>query len=69
MTSAANLQAIRESKSLTQDTLAQMSGVSQQTISKIEKGHGNPTIETLGRLARALGVPVSDLLHEPSIAA
>jgi len=44
--------------------LARRSGLSKQTLSKIEQGTGNPTVETLSMLAAALGVPARRLLTE-----
>jgi ribosome-binding protein aMBF1 (putative translation factor) len=41
---------------LTQKQLANASGVDQGDISRIERGEGNPTTETLDALARPLGV-------------
>lgn len=51
---------------LTQEQLAERSGLSYKFIGEIERGRGNPTLDTIGRLADALGVAVSDLLvaHE-----
>lgn len=38
--------------------------MSKATLSGIESGKGNPTIDTLTVLARALGVSISELLEE-----
>lgn len=46
----------RERAGLTQPQLAQRSGVQQADISRIERGLGNPTRDTLIRLADALGM-------------
>ncbi|RAX48537.1 XRE family transcriptional regulator [Arthrobacter sp. AQ5-05] len=48
------LAAAREPSGLTQPQLAQRSGVEQADISRIERGMGNPTRDTLIRLADAL---------------
>ncbi|GAA1883365.1 helix-turn-helix transcriptional regulator [Paeniglutamicibacter psychrophenolicus] len=50
------LVAARELAGLTQPQLAQRSGVQQADISRIERGLGNPTRDTLIRLADALGM-------------
>lgn len=42
--------------------LARRAGVSKATLSGIESGRGNPTLDTIERLAIALAIPVSDLL-------
>jgi transcriptional regulator with XRE-family HTH domain len=44
--------------------LARRSGVSKQTLSKIEQGEGNPTVETLSLLGAALDVSARRLLTE-----
>jgi ribosome-binding protein aMBF1 (putative translation factor) len=45
----------REAKKMTQKELAQALKTKQQTVSRIERGAQNVTIETLDRIARALG--------------
>jgi DNA-binding XRE family transcriptional regulator len=45
----------RKALGLTQNDLALASGVAQPEISRIENGVNNPTLDTLIRLARALG--------------
>lgn len=59
-TLAENLRRIRKEKRLSQGKLAQISGVSQQLISQIERGV-NTTTKELPQLARALQVAASDL--------
>ena len=49
--------------------LSRRSGVARGTISALERGEGNPTVDTLYALADALGVPLSSLLAAPSEAA
>jgi ribosome-binding protein aMBF1 (putative translation factor) len=49
----------RERKGLTQKQLAELSGVQQSEISKIERGQINATIETVARLAAPLDVRVA----------
>ncbi|MBD3222569.1 helix-turn-helix domain-containing protein [bacterium] len=48
---------------LTQQQLADMVGVSRQTIVSIEKGKYNPTVGLALSLARALGVTVEQLFQ------
>lgn len=40
---------------MTQKQLAEMTGISQGDISKIERGLGNPSLNTLKRLAKGMG--------------
>lgn len=46
----------RLKKGLTQKELSELSGITQSDISRLEKGKLNPTISTLQRLARAMGM-------------
>lgn len=47
---------LRKARGLSQAELADLVGVTQGLISKIENGDGNPTLETIMRLAVALRV-------------
>lgn len=59
-----NLPKIRKDKSWSQEKLAQESGVSYNTLIKIERnGIKNPKIETVMKLAKALNVKVDDLIR------
>lgn len=53
------LVAARKARNLSQGALASMTGIQQSEISRIERGQGNPTLTTLGRLARQLGLRFS----------
>jgi transcriptional regulator with XRE-family HTH domain len=57
------LRACRDRQRLTQEQLAERSGLSQKFIGEIERGVANPTIETLSQLASALAIDVADLLR------
>ena len=46
----------REALKVTQEYLAELSGVGLRTLKSIETGKGNPTIETLNKLADVLGM-------------
>ncbi|MDA0161802.1 helix-turn-helix domain-containing protein [Solirubrobacter ginsenosidimutans] len=59
-----NLAALRGDMSVLE--LSRRSGVARNTIAALERGEGNPTIDTLYALADALGVALSDLLVERS---
>jgi len=39
--------------------LARDTGISRETLYKITRGEGNPTLDTVGKLARALGFRLS----------
>ncbi|MEO6522480.1 MAG: helix-turn-helix domain-containing protein [Mucilaginibacter sp.] len=49
----------RESLQVTQETLAQLSGVGLRTLKQLERGKGNPTLITLQKIGDALGLEVS----------
>ena len=55
------LRAWREYRQLTQDQLAEASGLSKPFISQIESGARTGSVDTLERLAAALGVPIGAL--------
>jgi len=58
----AMIRRLRESKGLTQATLADRLAVSDKTVSKWETGKGYPDITLLQPIAAALGVSVTELL-------
>jgi transcriptional regulator with XRE-family HTH domain len=57
-----NLHRIRLQKDLTQEQLADRSGLSQQYLSDLERGKRNPTIVTLFELSQALAVSHIELV-------
>jgi transcriptional regulator with XRE-family HTH domain len=61
---ARSLRAHREAARLSLGALASRSGVSKASLSTIEAGLANPSLETLWRLAGALGVSLGALLGE-----
>ncbi len=58
-----HLKTIRMEKSLSQDELAQLVGVSRQTISSIETGQFNPTAKLALLLCVALDLKFEDLFY------
>ena len=62
-----NLVRIREQRGLTQTQLAEAIGANQATISKIEKGIGNPTLDMIQRIAAALKVHPSQLFTRSAL--
>jgi transcriptional regulator with XRE-family HTH domain len=57
-----NLRALRGETSVLE--LSRRSGVARNTIAALERGEGNPTVDTLYALADALGVPLAELLAD-----
>ncbi|MGH3167740.1 MAG: helix-turn-helix domain-containing protein [Trebonia sp.] len=53
----------RAGMSLTE--LARRAGIAKSTLSQLEAGSGNPSLETLWSLGVALGVPLSRLVEPP----
>ena len=47
-----------------QEELAERSGLHRTYISDLERGARNVSLETIGKIAQALGVPISDLFSE-----
>lgn len=58
---AKRLKTLRIEKQLTQEELAEITGLSTSFISSMERGINAPSFETLESLAKALDVPVRDL--------
>jgi len=58
-----NIKKFRQEKGISQDRLSKLADLSLNTVVNIESGGNlNPTIETLTKIANALGVKVDDLI-------
>ena len=64
LTTAERLRNKRIEARLTQDALAEQSGVQQDSISRYECGEIEPSLPILRKLAAALGVPVTELIND-----
>ena len=64
MFSTERISTLRKSKGLSQEVLAEQSGVSLRTIQRMEQGDTVPRGHTLQALATALGVPLEALRTE-----
>lgn len=63
-----NLKTIREEKRMTQEELAEKSGISRVTICRIENGMQNDLkVGNLNKLAHALECSISDLVCEKNL--
>jgi len=61
---AKNVKRLREAKGLSQEKLARLADVANNTLIKMETGENiNPTLETLKRVAKALDVSVDNLIN------
>ncbi|HEX2205888.1 MAG TPA: helix-turn-helix transcriptional regulator [Longimicrobium sp.] len=56
---------LRTAAGMSQSDLARAAGMTQPAISKVERGEANLRLQTVGRLAAALGVEAADLLVDP----
>ena len=63
---AANVRRLRLAKKMTQDDLAAVLGVEQQTVSLIENARANPAILLVDAIASALGAEMVDLFAPPT---
>ncbi|MEX0427609.1 helix-turn-helix domain-containing protein [Nocardioides sp. DS6] len=61
---ARNVRRFRQERGLSMGELARRAGLAKQTLSTIEQGQGNPTVETLALLGDALDVSLRRLLTE-----
>jgi transcriptional regulator with XRE-family HTH domain len=59
----------REARHMSVSELARQAGLSKATLSKLEGGVGNPTVETVAAIAVALRLPLGDLIPAPGPAA
>lgn len=60
---ANNIKKLREAKGLSQEKLARLADVANNTLIKMESGENqNPTLNSLKKVAKALGVSVDDLI-------
>jgi len=57
------LKTLRETKGMSQAVLAKKAGITREYVNKLEAGRYDPTVGVLQRLARALGVKVTELLE------
>ena len=56
----------RKDLQVTQAMLADLSGVSLRALKQFESGKGNPTLETLSKIAKALGMELNLQVKPPN---
>lgn len=59
---ATNLYAARKARGLTQERLGELASLHPTYVSSVERGERNVSIDSMERLARALGLDVAALL-------
>ncbi|GAA4874578.1 XRE family transcriptional regulator [Kitasatospora sp. NPDC048365] len=62
---AAAIRRERERAGVSMSELAKRAGIAKSTLSQLESGSGNPSVETLWAIGAALGVPFSRLVDPP----
>ena len=56
------VKALREAKDWSQEELADRAGLHRTYISAVERAVRNPTLTVIARIAKALKVPIAELL-------
>lgn len=57
----------RKALRITQPALAELSGISVNTLYKIERGQANPTLKVLNKLAKVLGMELKLEVKNPKL--
>lgn len=57
------IRALRTSKKLTQDKLAEYAGLNGKYLGEVERGNATISLENLNKLADALAMPLLDMLN------
>lgn len=55
---------LREDRGLSQEELAELTGVGRNTISEIERGVTSPQLRIVRKLAHGFAVPLHELIRE-----
>ncbi|MEU0675497.1 helix-turn-helix transcriptional regulator [Streptomyces sp. NPDC006172] len=59
----AQIRHVRRHHKLTQQQVCDRTGIDVATYSRIEQGHASPLLDTLIRIADAIGVPLDELVR------
>jgi transcriptional regulator with XRE-family HTH domain len=62
---ANNLRQLRKQKGISQERLAELSGLHRTYVGSVERGERNISIDNIEALAKALKVPCTELLQAP----
>ena len=57
-----NLKRLRTKKAISQGDIARTLKVNKSYISNVENGKANPTLATIAKLAKAIGISVGELI-------
>ena len=62
-TLAERVKYLRRSKRWSQEQLAERASIQRSYLADLERGHRNPSVRTLVKVANAIGVPISALFR------
>ena len=62
---ADNIRRLRESRNLSQQQIAKLSGIPRPTWASLETGSANPTLAVLNKAANALNISIEELVGPP----
>jgi transcriptional regulator with XRE-family HTH domain len=60
---AARVAELRRERGMTQEALAAKAEINRVTLARLERAEHPPNLDTLERIARALGVTIADLVR------
>ncbi|HWJ50940.1 MAG TPA: helix-turn-helix transcriptional regulator [Solirubrobacteraceae bacterium] len=61
---AAVVKQLREERDITQEELAYQAGITVSSLSRIERGLNSPGWTTVGKIVKALGVSLAELVED-----
>jgi transcriptional regulator with XRE-family HTH domain len=62
---AKNLLSLRLKRGFTQEELACVAGIPRSTLTHLESGEGNPSLQTLAKVCAALQIGIEEILSRP----
>lgn len=63
-TFARNLKRVRTELGLSQERLAELTGLHRTYVSSVERGERNVSIDNMGLIAEAMSIPLHELLKD-----
>lgn len=63
-TFASNLKKVRQQKEMSQERLAELTGLHRTYVGSVERGERNVSIDNIERFAKALGISVTALVSD-----
>jgi transcriptional regulator with XRE-family HTH domain len=62
-----NIRRLRKARGASQESLAAEANVGMRYLGFVERGQANPSVEVVGQIADALGVPPGKLFEKPRV--